>query len=588
MTSEAERGTIVGGRYRLESILGEGGMAVVWRAIHTTMDRPVALKLVRREYVKDEQVREMFVREARVGSRIGRNPHIVDFLDADVDDKLGVPFLAMELLAGEPLDARIKREGAVAHALAADLLEQLADALDQAHAAGVFHRDLKPQNLYLARDNKQRVVLKVLDFGIAKLSESVSQSSTLVGTPAYSAPEQLGAAWRTIAEQKQKTIATQVSAATDVWALGLVAYEMLTGTGSGSLWGATTLAELPVRIVLEPPPVASQRAAARNALLPVGFDPWLGKCLDLDATKRFQSAGEAVAAIVPALRAPSQTAAQPQQAQVPATTPSAHAALSPQAAAVGDTAPRSPGSLPVTHPGQPLTFTPPAAPPQHAQAQAQHAPMHPAYAHVQAHQQHAAQTGWHPADQALHAWGTHHRAQLRAPADLRLYAGWNPFQFLPPIAQASRDARLVLRDAQVHLVEVFSNDPLRQATGEDRSVLALVTSSRIYYRAAVRSKNSTNLVEGFGQLFDSLGGQATFGDPHFERHFDVRFPSPQEGQMALPIAVRQVLVNAGFRGILETRHGGFALRRDDANRFEPSDLDRLLEATAAIYAALAP
>src|SRR5687768_5064956 len=123
MSQVPERGLVVGSRYRLESILGEGGMAVVWRAIHTETDRPVALKLVRRELVKDEQVREMFVREARVGARIGPNPHIVDFLDAGVDKALEVPFLAMELLDGESLDNRIQREGPVPAALTADVLE---------------------------------------------------------------------------------------------------------------------------------------------------------------------------------------------------------------------------------------------------------------------------------------------------------------------------------------------------------------------------------------------------------------------------------------------------------------------------------
>ncbi|MBK8941421.1 MAG: serine/threonine protein kinase [Polyangiaceae bacterium] len=287
MSAQPERGTIVGGRYRLESVLGEGGMAVVWRAIHTNMDRPVALKLVRREFVKDEQVREMFVREARVGTRIGKNAHIVDFLDADVDEQLGVPFLAMELLSGEGLDARIKREGPLGAALVASVLEQLADALDQAHSAGVFHRDLKPQNLFLAKDAKQRVSLKVLDFGIAKLADTVTQSSTHVGTPAYSAPEQLGAAWQKIAEQKGKVIATQVSAATDIWALGLVAYEMLIGTPSGALWNASTLAELPVKIVLELPPIASERAGERaGSCLPAST---LGSCAASTSTRRSAS-----------------------------------------------------------------------------------------------------------------------------------------------------------------------------------------------------------------------------------------------------------------------------------------------------------
>src|SRR5512139_877432 len=154
MSAAPERGFVVGSRYRLESRLGEGGMAVVWRAVHTETDRPVALTLVRGELVKEQAVREMFVREARIGARIGRNDHIVEVLDAGLDDALLVPFIAMELLEGEPLDVRLKHSGPLEAAVAADLLEQLADALDQAHGAGVFHRDLKPQNLFLAKDRK--------------------------------------------------------------------------------------------------------------------------------------------------------------------------------------------------------------------------------------------------------------------------------------------------------------------------------------------------------------------------------------------------------------------------------------------------
>src|SRR5215212_3785390 len=102
MSAVPERGLVVGARYKLESVLGEGGMAVVWRATHTETDRKVARKLVR-----PELVREMFVREARVAARIGKSDHIVDVLDAGVDDTLKVPFIAMELLEGQSVDARI-------------------------------------------------------------------------------------------------------------------------------------------------------------------------------------------------------------------------------------------------------------------------------------------------------------------------------------------------------------------------------------------------------------------------------------------------------------------------------------------------
>ena len=532
MSAQPERGTIVGGRYRLESVLGEGGMAVVWRAIHTNMDRPVALKLVRREFVKDEQVREMFVREARVGTRIGKNAHIVDFLDADVD-------------------------------------EQLADALDQAHSAGVFHRDLKPQNLFLAKDAKQRVSLKVLDFGIAKLADTVTQSSTHVGTPAYSAPEQLGAAWQRIAEQKGKVIATQVSAATDIWALGLVAYEMLIGTPSGALWNASTLAELPVKIVLELPPIASERAGERASLLPAGFDAWLLRCIDLDATKRFQAAGDAVGAILPALRALATSPIAPRGASPTAEmeTPSAPAGSARAAPPVAVAVAAPPFAAPGVAAPRPASIAPPAAasptPPQQPQygayapapqpvplgAAGPPAPLPaqplphgrppvPAYDPSQQPRAwpHTPPPGWSgPQDPRLFAWAAHHGAVLQAPADVRFYMGWNPFQFLPSISHASRDARLPVRDATVYIAEVFTNDAVRRAAGEDRFIAAFVTSSRFYYRAALRSKQGSGVADGLGQLFDAFSAPPTLGDMHFERFFDLRFPTQQEGHMALPI-----------------------------------------------------
>jgi serine/threonine protein kinase len=527
MVAQAERGLVVGSRYRLDSVLGEGGMAVVWRATHTETDRAVALKLVRRELVQETQVREMFVREARIAARIGQNAHIVDVLDAGVDPALEVPFIAMELLQGEPLDARIRREGPVPHALAADLVEQLGEALDQAHGAGVFHRDLKPQNLFLARDKKGRTTLKVVDFGIAKLAESVAASSTHVGTPAYAAPEQLGPSWRTIAEGRGKIIAQVVSAATDVWAMGLVVYEMLIGSSSGSLWGASTLAELPVKIVLEPPPIASTRAGDRAHLL--------GPLL------------------------------KPTQAPV-------HAASFPMAAPP----PNPPG--PNVHAGPAM----PAYTPQ---------PVPFAQTPAPAHTPHTPHQSGRPVDPQLAAWAQHRRAELHAQADARLYLACNPFQLMPPVTHAYRDAVLTLRDARLLVAEVSLGDSLRQAMGEDRTVLAALSSPRIVYRAAIRSKQSQGLADGMARAFEGFWGtpaRASLGDPHFENRYDLSFPSVQEGNMALPFPLRQLLMHNGFQGMLELRHGGLVMTLNDVVRFEAMALDRLLDAVAHVYGVIAP
>ncbi len=586
MSAQPERGVVVGGRYRLEAILGEGGMAVVWRAVHTETDRAVALKLVRRELVTDDQVREMFVREARITARIGKSPFIVDVLDAGLDPALEVPFIAMELLDGEGLDARLKRAGAVPLGQVLEWTEHVAEALDQAHGAGVFHRDLKPQNLFVSRDKRMRESLKVLDFGIAKLAESVAASSTHVGTPAYSAPEQLGPSWRSIAEGRGKVIASQVSAATDVWALGLVVYEMLIGASSGSLWGATTLAELPVKIVLEPPPVPSQRAGDRAPLLPGGFDAWLLRCLDLDASKRFASAGEAAAALASLPRA--DAAPRPAHSPSPSQAPPAH---TPQPIAVRGSLP----SWPLV-PSQPPTATPyapnPVTPPglghtPRPYPQAQHLPtgFAPAPPHgtpLPAHGQ---------LDPMLLSWATQRGAEVHAQGDPRVYAACNPLQFLAPVANTFRDARLMLRDAQLLLGEVGLDDALKKAMGEDRVVLAVLSSQRIRFRAALRSKQTSGLAEGMARGWDSLVGMpkvATLGDAQLEARFDLAFPSQQEGHHALPFQLRKLLVDGNFRGTFEVRNGGFVLTMADVTRFEPVGLDRLLEVCSRIYGVLAP
>ncbi|MFO0552408.1 MAG: protein kinase [Polyangiaceae bacterium] len=571
-------GSIIGARYRLEAQLGEGGMAVVWRAVHTETLRPVALKLVRSEYVRDETVRDLFVREARIAARIGACDHIVDVLDAGVDEQEKVPFMAMELLEGDPLDKLLKTSGPLPNTTVAELVEQLAEALDQAHAAGVFHRDLKPQNLFISRHKKKnKPVLKVLDFGIAKLVETVQATSTHVGTPAYSAPEQLGPAWRQIAEQRGKAIAPQISAATDVWAMGIVVYEMLTGSPSGAFWGATTLAELPVKIVLEPQPVASARAGARSALLPQGFDTWLARCLDIDATKRFPSAGAAAAVLVPTLRA--QSAA----SFVPVPSPSAPTPQGPLPA-VGSAVPIVQAPI-VQAPGvqTPVAQAPHAAQwwpqPQHAQ------PPTPSYPPA------AAPPPPQPAPPAIDprwpAWLAQHRGELRPNPDPRPYFAWNPFVFIPAIGRVLREVRFTLRDAELLLVEVESADSVRNAFGEGQFALAFVLSRRLLYRAAIRSKQTRGLYDDVSRLFGSNVSRS-MGDPHFERFFEITSPSPQEAHAALTPALRQLLVTAQFTGELEVRQGGFALHRGDAQRFDVTDLDRLADAATRIYAALAP
>ena len=561
------RGLVVGSRYRLESVLGEGGMAVVWSAVHTETDRRVALKLVKPEFVTDDAVRDLFVREARVAARIGKNEHIVDVLDAGVDAALQVPFIAMELLEGHGLDARIKK-GPLPRDLVADLLEQLADALEQAHGAGVFHRDLKPQNLFLTQDRKGRTLLKVVDFGIAKLSDAAAQSVTHVGTPAYGAPEQMGEAWRAIAKRNDKNIAPQVTAGTDVWALGLIAFEMLTGRGSGAYWGAQTLAELPVKIVLEPHPSASTRADA--GLLPNHFDAWLARCLAIDAQHRFPSAREAVETLVPSLR-PVRPPSFPEAPPLPAASPAASTVTVP------------PLTRPPTQPplGPPPGTSPPGRSPPHW------APVPTGHPTATPYMPHAAHAAAVPGlgDPRLLTWAAHRRGDVRAGGDARVFHPW-PGHFMPRVEHVSREARVQLPGALVIIAEVLASDAIRRSLGEDRMVIALVQAPRLTLRCAMRSKRSSGgVVDGVSRGLKALdallisapppGG--VLRDPHFEAQFEVWAPSPHEAHAAVPISLRQAMMSAGFYGIIERFPGALLVTAYDAPRFDPMDLDRLLD-----------
>ncbi|UQA57647.1 serine/threonine-protein kinase [Polyangium aurulentum] len=292
-------GDLVAGRYRVEGMLGRGSMATVFRATHLGTGQACALKLVHSHLATRKEFLDLFLKEARVGARIGRNPHIVDVFDAGVDETRIIPFMAMELLQGETLDRHLRSHGALPPGLVRTLFVQLADALDQAHEAGVIHRDLKPSNLFLTRDRKGQPHLKVVDFGIAKvLDEAGQRTATEVGSPAYAAPEQLGPNVREMALERGITLASTVSPATDIWALGLVAYELLTGTQPGQLWETRdrrkNILEIVMAVAFEDPPPPSLRAGPAARHLPGGFDAWLARCLRKNPAERWPSAGAAI------------------------------------------------------------------------------------------------------------------------------------------------------------------------------------------------------------------------------------------------------------------------------------------------------
>jgi eukaryotic-like serine/threonine-protein kinase len=210
-------GSILDGRWRIEALLGTGGMGSVFRAEHVHVGRKAAVKVLHPELCRSPAERERFRREARVATRL-RSPHVAEVLDFG-EDASGRPYLAMELLEGESLRSVLERDGRLSPGRAVRLLRQLLDGLSAAHLAGIVHRDLKPENLWLSGAGGDER-LRVLDFGIAKWSEgrpdsARTQAGLVVGTPEYLAPEQ--------------AVGGEVDRRADLYAAGILAFVMLTG-----------------------------------------------------------------------------------------------------------------------------------------------------------------------------------------------------------------------------------------------------------------------------------------------------------------------------------------------------------------------
>jgi serine/threonine-protein kinase len=199
------------GRYRLEGQLGHGGMATVYLARDSELDRPVAVKVLAENLAGDESFRRRFLREARLAARLS-HPNVVSVYDAG-EEAGGRPYIVMEHVEGKTLAEVLHERGRLPAEEAVTLALQACSGLEHAHAAGLVHRDVKPQNLLLRSDG----TLKVADFGIARAAEAtaLTQAGTILGTAAYLSPEQ--------------ALGEEVSPAADVYSLGAVLYELLTG-----------------------------------------------------------------------------------------------------------------------------------------------------------------------------------------------------------------------------------------------------------------------------------------------------------------------------------------------------------------------
>ncbi|MRG96087.1 serine/threonine-protein kinase [Polyangium spumosum] len=275
-------GAVIAGKYRLIDLLGKGAMGEVWRAEHMTLGAPVAIKLIDVELLgasganENSEIVQRFFREAKAAAAL-RTPHVVQVQDHGYDGAL--PYIAMELLEGETLEQRLERMPVLPPLMTTTIITHIARAVGKAHEAGIVHRDLKPSNVFLVRNDDEEIA-KVLDFGIAKSIQGgvlgsqggvATRTGSVVGTPCYMSPEQaLG----------NKTIDQRA----DLWALGVIAYECVTGKRP---FDSEALGDLIVQICARPLPVPSAVAP-----IPEGFDAWFAKACAREPNERFQTAKE--------------------------------------------------------------------------------------------------------------------------------------------------------------------------------------------------------------------------------------------------------------------------------------------------------
>ncbi len=288
-SSPSLEGTLVAGKYRVLGMIGSGGMGTVWAGVHTMLGTRVAIKFIRPAYAALADARQRFEIEARAAARLN-SKNAVQVFDYGVNES-GLAYIVMEYLEGESLSEALIKRGPLPPREVAQLIADASSALTRAHAVGVVHRDLKPDNIFLAAnvENEKSAfpyTVKLVDFGIAKMFDAPrvagletpapmggpTLEGAVIGTPNFMAPEQL-------------TLGGAPGPLTDLWSLGACAFSAMTARIP---FEGDVLGDIVIKVCASPLPVPSQI----NPNVPPGFDAWFARACSRDPTRRFQSATE--------------------------------------------------------------------------------------------------------------------------------------------------------------------------------------------------------------------------------------------------------------------------------------------------------
>jgi serine/threonine-protein kinase len=288
----AFEGRLVGDKYRVQRLIGTGGMGTVWEGVHEQLGTRVAIKFIKPQFAEQPEARARFQIEARAAAKL-RTKHAVHVYDYGVTPE-GLPYIVMEFLEGASLSDAIIERGKLPAKEVAQIIGQAARALQKAHAAGIVHRDLKPDNIFLARTDEPveglPFIVKLVDFGIAKIFEPQSgdgeaprpmggptREGTVIGTPNFMAPEQLA-------------VGGAPGPLTDLWSLGACTFAAMTGRLP---FEGDVLGDIVLKVCAAPVPVPSNV----NPGVPAGFDAWFARACSRDPAKRFQTADELAQAL---------------------------------------------------------------------------------------------------------------------------------------------------------------------------------------------------------------------------------------------------------------------------------------------------